>query len=91
MKKEHILKLDMSFCQDVYTGNKSFEVRMSDRNYGVGDIVRFQPVDKDKNSCRHPIENNTYEITYVLDPKTIKDNCFVGLEDGWVVFGIKET
>lgn len=90
MKKEHTLKLNKSDCQDVYTGIKSFEVRMNDRNYEVGDIIRFQPVDRNNKSYSHPVENNIYEITYILDPKTNRNNCFVGLEDGWVVLGIKE-
>lgn len=89
MMKEHTLKLDKSLCQDVYTGIKSFEVRMNDRDYGVGDIIRFQPIDKDNQPCNHPIQEKTYEITYLLD-STFNNETFIGLEDGWVVFSIKE-
>lgn len=90
MKKEHKLKLDISVCQDVYVGLKSFEVRNNDRCYEVGDIIRFQPVDKDRKPCNHPIQNKTYEITYMLDITSLVSRCFIGLEDGWVVFSIKE-
>jgi ASC-1-like (ASCH) protein len=86
--REHRLKLDIKCCQDVYDGLKTFEVRINDRDYQVGDIIRFRPVDYKAEFCHHEIENKTYQITYILDLRSI--DCFIGLEDGWIVFSIKE-
>ena len=46
-------------------------LRKNDRDYKQGDTVEFTVVDKDQTFSKpypaHPIENLSYEITYVLE------------------------
>ena len=77
----HILKLNHKYCDDVYLGKKEFEIRFNDRNFSVGDTVKFIPVDDNGNIIEHGVSKATYIITYILSD-------FVGLTDGYVAFGI---
>lgn len=86
MKKTHKIKLNIEFCDPVYYGEKPFEIRKNDRCYQKGDLIKFIPTDYNSLPIlpkKHPIEEKVYEITYVI-------NGF-GLENGYVVFGIKEV
>lgn len=80
--KRHNLKLHENFCDDVYAGYKNFEVRENDRGYQKGDTVQFQCVDKSGLRLPHLINDECYEITYVLSGWGIKEN--------YVVFGIRK-
>ena len=74
-KMTHALKLRKCYCDPVYQGRKSFEVRYNDRNFQVGDYVKFRPVDDNGNDIRHPVEDAFYVITYVLsDPDYNKEH-----------------
>ena len=80
---EHYIKIRQSFADAVYFGEKTFEVRKNDRGYQKGDVVWFKVLydsDKLEMTC-HPLNSVPYEITYVLSGW--------GIEDGYVVFGIK--
>lgn len=77
----HILKLREEFCDDVFAGYKTFEVRENDRGYQKGDTVQFECVDKAEMNLQHYINDEIYEITYVLNGWGIKEN--------YVVFGIR--
>ena len=82
----HTIKLQEQFCDAVLSGDKCFEVRYNDRNYKVGDYVRFIPIRPTKDGyigLPHAVINKTYVITYVLSGW--------GLQDGYVAFGIKEV
>ena len=81
--KTHKIKLIEYFCDDVFAGNKNFEVRKNDLGYQKGDRVKFIPVLGTGVHFNHPIETMLYEITYVLSGWGIKDE--------FVVFGIKEV
>lgn len=81
--KTHRLKLNMEFCDDVLSGKKSFEVRLNDRGFQTGDLIKFQPydgrysVDVEGNKrypCRHEIEKHIYRITYILNGWGLKNN-----------------
>ena len=79
----HKIKIRREYAAPVYEGEKTFEVRINDRDYKVGDYVRFQVVDNDGMTfIDHPLNNKEYVITYVLK------NFFV--ESDWVVFSIRE-
>lgn len=78
----HSIKLDIAFCDAVYSGEKNFEVRYNDRGYQRGDRVRFVPW-KGSLETTHPVSTKVYEITYVLNA--------VGLMSNYVAFGIKEV
>lgn len=80
----HEIKLDIAFCDAVYRGKKTFELRANDRGYKVGDYVRFKPVETVKGivmTVPHPIVEKTYKITYLLSGW--------GLKDGYCAFSIE--
>ena len=79
----HEIKLDISFCDSVYQGLKTFEVRNNDRGYQKGDLIKFIPVGNMLIPVEHPIRDKTYEITYVLSGW--------GIKEGYCVFAIKES
>ena len=84
---KHHLKLNKRFADAVYSGDIRFEIRNNDRAFQKGDEVEFSVVDDDGRKYRrrgedHPIEDITFEISFVLSGW--------GLKDGYVVFGIKE-
>lgn len=79
----HELKLQLQFCDAVNKGTKPFEVRRNDRNYQVGDIIQFKPVDYYLFRVSHDIEKELFEITYILDGW--------GIEEGFVVMGIRKV
>lgn len=81
--KTHKIKLLLNFCDDVLSGDKTFEIRENDRGYQKGDRVVFQPYESSDPFVKHPISEKVYEITYVLNGW--------GLKNGYVVFGIKEV
>ena len=81
----HNIKIRESFANAVDTGEKTFEVRKNDRGYQKGDTIKFTVL-YDYDGCEmidHPLSKKKYEITYVLSGW--------GIEDGYVVFGIKQV
>lgn len=82
IRRYHTLKLQKRFCDAVFSGEKTFEVRYNDRGFQRGDRVRFIAMDGEITIVDHPINNLIYEITYVLSGWGIKED--------YVVFGIKQ-
>lgn len=83
----HELKLSTNFCDAVYNGVKTFELRKNDRGFQTGDLIRFTPVKFDETDPagrfpEHPIQGKLYEITYILSGW--------GLSPETVALGIKE-
>ena len=83
----HELKLSLNFCDAVYNGLKTFELRKNDRGFQTGDLIRFTPVkfDETEPSNRfpdHPIRNVLYEIIYILNGWGLTADC--------VALGIRE-
>ncbi|MCR5160220.1 MAG: DUF3850 domain-containing protein [Lachnospiraceae bacterium] len=81
--KLHIIKLSDEFADAILFGDKTFEVRENDRGYQKGDLVQFDVIDKYQISTGHPLTEETYRITYVLNGW--------GIEPKFVVFGIKNV
>ena len=83
MSKTHNLKLDYEFCDAVLNGEKTFEIRINDRGFQKGDFIQFTST---YGGCKlkecHPINNEKFEITYVLNG--------YGLKDDYVVLAIKK-
>jgi len=77
----HKIKLERKFCDDVFTGRKTFEVRINDRNYTVFDVINFVPVENGK-PIAHDVENEYYLIRYILTG--------YGLQDGYVCMAIEK-
>ena len=78
----HNIKLQKEFADAVLSGDKCFEIRKNDRGYQKGDKVQFKVMDGSI-QMHHALEKKTYEITYVINGW--------GLENGYVVFGIREV
>lgn len=68
----HELKILHEYLVDVDLGKKTFELRKNDRDYQVGDLIRFIDIREDdstanKNQIEPYIDENAlYRITYVL-------------------------
>lgn len=85
----HELEIRREFADAVLSGEKTFEIRFNDRGFQKGDLVRFHVEsaatiyagDIELNPNPHPIEEEVFEITYVLNGWA--------LENGYVVFGIR--
>ena len=77
----HKIKLQKEFADAVLSGDKCFEIRLNDRGYQKGDKVQFKVMDG-LIQMHHDLEKKTYIITYVINGW--------GLENGFVVFGIRE-
>ena len=92
--KLHELKILHEYLIDVSTGKKTFELRKNDRDYQVGDLIRFIDVQADgskycykyKFQIESNIDENTlYRITYVL-----KDVDQYGLDRDYCILAIKK-
>ena len=77
----HQLKLSYHYADAVLAGQKNFEIRYNDRGFQRGDKVIFSVVDDCKIRMRHPLEEVTFLITYLVHG--------YGLEKDWCVFGIR--
>jgi len=81
----HDIKILNTYAYDIYLNRKSFEVRKNDRDYKVGDILRYQVVTKEGEPLKeHPLNGTVSEIAYILDDFPS------GLQPGYVVLGIKD-
>ena len=89
--KLHELKILHEYLIDVSIGKKTFELRKNDRDYQVGDLIRFIDIREDdsttnKNRIEPNIDENTlYRITYVL-----KDVEKYGLDKDYCILAIKK-
>lgn len=83
----HKLKIYESYANAIVDGRKKFEVRLNDRGYNAGDMVKFKVIDENyKGSCleaiSHPLHHMLFRITYV--------HSGLGLKENYVVFGIEQ-
>ena len=73
VKRIHLLKIEDEYLKAIKDGIKTFELRKNDRDYQVGDLIKFS---KDK---------DIYRITYILkDVKEYgldKEYCILGIEN----------
>ena len=82
MGRTIIKKILEPFADAVYTGEKTFEIRENEEGYQKGDVIRFKVMSSEYfTNPSHPLNDQCYEITYVLSGW--------GLKEGYVVFGIK--
>lgn len=79
----HKIKIEKQFADEIFLGNKTFEIRNNDRGYQKGDYIIFDVVDDLGISIFHEISDKKYIITYVLS------GC--GLKENYVVFSFCET
>ena len=88
--KLHELKILHKYLLDVDLGKKTFELRKNDRDYQVGDLIRYIDVQEDDSTAKNQIEpnideNTLYRITYVL-----KDVEKYGLDRDYCILAIKK-
>ena len=86
----HELKIQKQWADAKLAGEKPFEIRINDRGFQKGDIVRYKVIDpktgepwrKDDSGALasvHPLELCDFVITYVMQG-------FAGVESGFCVF-----
>lgn len=80
----HKIKIQKEFANAVYLGEKTFEVRINDRGYQKGDLIEFKVMDGSLRDSTHPLNDMTFEITYVL-------GSFAGLAPNFVAFAIRNV
>ena len=89
--KLHELKILHAYLVDITIGTKTFELRKNDRDYQVGDLIRFIDIGEDDTTtseCRYEPnidENTLYRITYVL--KNVEK---YGLDKDYCILAIKK-
>ena len=90
--KLHELKIKHEYLVEIELGNKMFELRRNDRNYQVGDLIRFIGIIDPRSNYvpvineLHMNEHTFYQITYVL-----KDVPQYGLDKDYCILGIKKS
>ena len=95
--KIHELKIKEEYYKEVALGRKTFELRKNDRDYQVGDLIKFNDalfvreckIANDKYLAEeyypHPRET-LFQITYIL-----KDVPEYGLDKDYCILGIKQV
>ena len=93
--KLHELKIQHKYLIDVTIGKKTFELRKNDRDYQVGDLIRFIDILEDNEATKTAIKeariepyidhDTLYKITYVL-----KDVEKYGLDKDYCILAIKK-
>ena len=79
----HIIKIKQCYLIHIIENKKKFEIRKNDRDYQVGDLIRFLPLEDE--------DYNVYEIqTPILDYKIMYLHSGYGMEEGYVALGIEE-
>lgn len=79
MKKHHTLKCVQPYFDDIRKGDKTFMVRINDRDYKEGDYITLVLYDPKHNITFDQIIHA--EIGYVLTD-------FEGLKEGWCAFSL---
>ncbi len=81
-RMEHGIKIKQCHLIHIVEERKTFEVRLNDRDYQVGDTIHFLPLtdeDYDVYKIKSPI--GCYEITYI--------HTGLGVQEGYAILGIK--
>lgn len=81
---EHVLKTWPVHYNAVEAGYKPFEVRLDDRSYAVGDVLRLRYFNPHSDGDAHNGEEIRRRVTYLLPGGQF------GIERGYVVMGLAE-
>lgn len=82
MEKTHELKIKPNYYISVMSGVKRFELRKFDREYEVGDLIKFIVINDNGQTFK---TENVYKITYILS-----DCEQYGLKYGYCILGIEK-
>jgi len=78
----HELKIKQCYLCHILEGNKTFEVRKNDRDFQVGDTIRFLPLEDENYNVYKLVEViPEYRINYILSD-------FSGLQQNHVCLAI---
>lgn len=78
----HELKIKQCYLIHILEGKKMFEIRINDRDFQVGDTIRFLPIeDKIYNAYDIMTPIPEFRITYILSD-------FIGLQKNYVCLAI---
>lgn len=78
--KTHNKKLIQPYFDDVWNGNKTFEIRKNDCDYQVGDLLILREFDK---------KTDKYTGDWIMTKIIYKIENFVGIEEGYCILEIK--
>ena len=79
-----VLKIKQRYADRIVDRVKKFEIRKNDRDYQVGDIIRFKVLDENAYGhidINHPLTDTEWDIIYI--------HTGLGMEKGYVVLGIE--
>jgi uncharacterized protein (UPF0210 family) len=85
----HKIRIQQRFADAKLDCDKLFEVRQNDRYYQKGDLLQYTVITNSDSNVpnmpivTHPLNNCTYEITYVYSGP--------GVEQGYVVLGEQDV
>lgn len=83
MSKTHNIKIRESYADAVLKNERTFEIRLNDRDYREGDIICYQVVKDDtRKEIDHPLNGKKYVITYLMQN--------FGVQEQWCAFGFKK-
>ena len=85
---EHELKTDPEVFDAVKSGEKTFEIRLNDRNFKVGDVLFLRRTRHTGEEMRvgMPLEYTDDELRKTV--RYILHGPIYGLADGWVIMSI---
>ena len=67
--KLHEIKIDYKFALQKANGIKDFEIRKNDKNYQIGDLIKYEVVNLPEGCLNKvlSIEDNIYQIVNICD------------------------
>lgn len=79
----HEIKIKQCYLMHILDGTKTFEVRKNDRDYQVGDVIRFMPIEDENYNVytKHQAPLPEFRINYILSD-------FGGLQQNHVCMAI---
>ena len=76
------LKILKEYADAKVKGLKPFEIRKNDRDYQVGDLIRYKVIDENGNKIQHKLSETMWEILYISN---------YAQKDDYIVFTDKDT
>ncbi len=80
---KHLLKTWPVFFNAIRDGRKTFEVRLDDRMFTVGDVLILRKWEPNQENWANPREQEIRKVTYIL-----RDTDFPGIASGYVVMAL---
>jgi len=78
----YTLNIYPQFADPIFGKQRNFDVRENTAGFQTGDLIRYNCIDGEGKTIEHPINNLTYQITYLLSGW--------GISEGNVVFSLQQ-